>query len=83
MLFNAMSTLFKFVVAAVFIGAVLDRMHIDANEILSEIGFTPEHIYSVIREGFDWALPHLILGAMVLIPIWFIYFLFRPPRLGK
>ncbi|MDO8290116.1 MAG: DUF6460 domain-containing protein [Parvibaculum sp.] len=83
MFFNAMTTLFKFIVVAVFIGAVLDRLDIDANAILIEIGLTPDRIMGVAREGFEWALPHLILGAMVLVPIWVIYFLFRPPRLGK
>ena len=28
----------------------------------------------------NWALPNLMLGALVIVPFWFVIFLFRPPR---
>jgi hypothetical protein len=83
MIYNALSTLFKFVVVAVFVGAVLKEFNISTDAVLADIGLTPDHIMQVAREGFDWALPNLILGALVLIPIWLIIFLLKPPRLGK
>jgi hypothetical protein len=27
-----------------------------------------------------WALPNLTLGALVIMPVWFVIYLFRPPR---
>ena len=27
-----------------------------------------------------WALPNLMLGALVIVPVWFLIYLFRPPR---
>ena len=27
-----------------------------------------------------WALPNLMLGALVIVPVWFVVYLFRPPR---
>lgn len=83
MLYNLLSTLLKFVLGAVLIGAVLNEFHISADNVLRDVGFTPEHIMSIMREGVDWALPHFLLGAMVLIPIWLVIFLLKPPRLGK
>jgi hypothetical protein len=83
MIYNSLSTLFKFIVVAVFVGAVLNKLDISPEAVLVDIGLTPDRILSVAREGLDWALPNLILGALVLIPIWLIIFLLKPPRLGK
>jgi len=83
MIYNALSTAVKFTLVAVLIGAVLNEFNISADEVLSDVGFTPQHIMAILREGIDWALPHFILGALVLIPIWLVIFLLKPPRLGK
>lgn len=83
MIYNTLSTLVKFILVAVFIGAVLNEFNISTDEVLADVGLTPTHIMQVLREGIDWALPHFILGALVLIPIWLIIFLLKPPRLGK
>jgi hypothetical protein len=32
------------------------------------------------RQGVTWALPNLLLGALVIVPVWFLIYLFRPPR---
>ncbi len=83
MIYNALSTAVKFTLVAVLIGAILNEFNISADEVLSDVGFTPQHIMTILREGIDWALPHFILGALVLIPIWLVIFLLKPPRLGK
>jgi hypothetical protein len=36
-------------------------------------------IGELARQGFAWALPNLTLGALVIVPIWFVLYLFRPP----
>ncbi|WP_420560922.1 DUF6460 domain-containing protein [Tepidicaulis sp.] len=65
------------------IGAVLSVFDISAIEVVKEMGLTPEAIRGLISRAFEWALPHFILGAMVIIPIWLIIYLLRPPGLGK
>jgi hypothetical protein len=32
------------------------------------------------RRGIAWAMPHIMLGALVIVPIWLVVYLFRPPR---
>ena len=83
MIYNALSTLIKFILVAVLIGAVLNQFDISADQVLADVGFTPQHIMSMVHEGFDWALPHFLLGALVLIPIWLVLFLLKPPSVGK
>ncbi|HMM13371.1 MAG: DUF6460 domain-containing protein [Parvibaculum sp.] len=83
MFYNFMSTLVKFTLGAVLIGALLNEFNISADQVLTDVGLTPQHIMAVMREGVEWALPHFILGAIVLVPIWIVIFLLKPPRLGK
>ena len=79
MIQHALSVLVKFFIGAVAVGALLSAFDITAEEVLRDVGFTPEAILAFVREGFGWALPHFPLGAMVLIPIWLIIFLLKPP----
>ena len=79
MILNALSTLLKFFIGAVAVGALLSAFDITAEEVLRDIGFTPENILAFVREGIGWALPHFLLGALVLIPLWLVIFLLKPP----
>ena len=31
------------------------------------------------QRGWTWALPNLLLGSLVIVPVWFLLYLFRPP----
>jgi hypothetical protein len=31
------------------------------------------------RKGLDWALPNLLLGSLIIVPVWFVIYLLRPP----
>jgi hypothetical protein len=33
-----------------------------------------------MRRALAWAMPNILLGALVIVPLWFIAFLLRPPR---
>ena len=79
MIQNALSVLIKFFIGAVAVGALLNAFDISAELVLQDIGFTPEAVIAFVREGIGWAMPHFLLGAMVLIPIWLIIFLLKPP----
>ena len=61
-------------------GAVLNALNISAGDVLGEIGMTPEQIMAATQRGFSWALPNIMLGAMIIVPIWLVVFLLRPPR---
>ena len=83
MLYNALSTLAKFVIAAVAVGALLNAFDISAREVLGDLGVTPDAIIAFVQDGIDWALPNFLLGAMVLVPIWVVIFLLKPPKIGR
>lgn len=70
----------KIAVASVLTGAALSALDLSASDVLAGIGMTPEKMGELIQRGITWALPNLILGSLVIVPIWLVVSLFRPPR---
>jgi hypothetical protein len=79
MLFSSLRTLVKIAVASLIVGTILSHFGITAEALLREAGVTPERVSEYGRRIWDWVGPNLMLGAMVIVPIWFLVFLFRPP----
>lgn len=74
------SALVKILLASLATGAVLSALNISAAELLAEIGLTPERVFALLQEGAAWAIPNVVLGSMVIVPIWLVTYLLRPPR---
>jgi hypothetical protein len=58
---------------------VLAHFGITADQVLKDFGVTPDRVVDLLRQGFTWALPNLLLGSLIIVPIWLVVFLFRPP----
>ncbi len=75
-----LSTILKILIASLITGVILNKLDLSADEVLLEMGVTPENVMTFIENGVTWAVPHLVLGSMVILPVWLVVFLFRPPR---
>ncbi len=80
MLYRLLATIAKLLIASLVVGMVLNSLNITAEQVLIDLGLTPERIMSLLRRGFLWALPNIVLGAIVIVPVWLVIYLFRPPR---
>ena len=74
-----LNPLFRTLVASLIVGTVLTHFGITAKQIIRELGLSTERIEDYARQGIAWAWPNLLLGSMIIIPVWFVVFLFRPP----
>jgi acetyl-CoA acetyltransferase len=72
-------TLVKIAVASLVVGTIMAHFGITANKLMHEFGLSTERLEELARRGFAWAWPNVLLGSIVIIPIWFVVFLFRPP----
>ena len=72
-------TLVKVAVASLIVGTVLAHFGITADQVLKDFGVTPDRMIELLRQGFAWALPNLLLGSLIIVPVWLVVFLFRPP----
>jgi len=73
-------TLVKVTVASLVVGALMAHFGITADEVMTQFGLTQERLMELARQGITWALPNLLLGSVVILPVWFLVYLFRPPR---
>ena len=79
-MFQAVSTLFKIAIASLLTGAVLNWLDLSAEQVLLELGMTPDNVMNLADQGMRWAMPNIILGSLVIVPVWVVVYLFRPPR---
>ncbi|MCO5160367.1 MAG: DUF6460 domain-containing protein [Mesorhizobium sp.] len=79
-MFRIISGAFKIVTVSLLTGAALSALDLSAADILIELGLTPERVMDLLQTGAAWALPNIILGSMVIVPIWLVVALLRPPR---
>ena len=80
MLHPFLRTLVKVVVASLVLGTALAHFGITVDQLMLKTGLTPEQLEDYARRGFAWAWPHLLLGSLIIVPVWFLFYLFRPPR---
>lgn len=72
-------TLVKVAIASLVLGTILAHFGITTEHLMAQAGLTPERVAELSRRAFDWALPNVFLGALIIVPVWFLVFLFRPP----
>ena len=82
MLYRGLITLVKLALASLIVGYLLSAARVDPEQLLRELGLSPEQIMEHVQYGAQWALPYLILGAIVIVPVWLIVSLFTPPKKG-
>jgi hypothetical protein len=79
-LYQFLSTLFKIAVISLLVGAGLSFVNISAEDILGSVGLSPMELWVYLHLFIDWAIPNIVLGAFIVVPVWLVIYLFRPPR---
>jgi hypothetical protein len=79
MLHGFLRTLVKVAVASLIVGTILAHFGITTDQVIHEFGLSQDRIMELARQGVTWALPNLLLGSLVIVPVWFLIYLFRPP----
>jgi hypothetical protein len=80
MLAESLRTLVKVAVGSLIVGTILAHFGITSEQLMRGLGLSSDHIVYWGRRGIAWLLPNLVLGALVIIPVWLLAFLFRPGR---
>lgn len=69
----------KVLVASLIVGTILAHFGLTVDQLMRATGLSTERLEDLARTGLAWALPNLLLGALVIVPVWFLFYLFRPP----
>lgn len=79
-MFQFLSMVLKIGLASLICGALLSAFNLSAAEMLAKIGMTPDRILQLVQQALAWALPNIVLGSMIIVPLWAIAYMLRPPR---
>ena len=80
MVHDLVRTLVKLTVASLIVGTAMTHFGVTPDKLVGAFGLTPERAVELAQQGMTWALPNLTLGALVIVPVWLVIYLFRPPR---
>lgn len=79
-MFHALTrTIVKVAIASLIVGTVLSHFGISAEQIVREAGLSQSRFVEFAERAAAWALPNLLLGALIIVPLWFLIYIFRPP----
>ena len=65
-------TIVKIILACLVVGLVLSTLDIDPRNILQSAQGAIEWLIEVGGEFFAWAVTYILIGAIVVIPIWLL-----------
>ena len=72
---SVVSTIVKLAIISLLVGFALAFFGIDPRNLITSLGSTVVSIYEVILRFLQWAVKYILLGAVVVVPIWFVFFL--------
>jgi hypothetical protein len=72
-------TVVKVLIASMIVGTILTHFGIGPDQLVKLTGLSPERLEDLARAGLAWALPNLLLGSLIIVPVWFLFYIFRPP----
>jgi hypothetical protein len=76
---SLLRTVVKIAVASLIVGTILAHFGITIDMLAKEFGLSGARILELVQQGFAWALPNMLLGSLVILPIWVLAYLLRPP----
>jgi len=79
MILPLLRSLVKVIVASLVVGTILAHFGITSEQLMREAGLSPDRIEELARQAVAWALPNVLLGSLVIVPVWLLLYLFRPP----
>jgi hypothetical protein len=79
MFHDLLRTLVKITVASLVVGAAMGHFGVTPDNLMQSVGLSQQRAMELAQQGWAWALPNLVLGSLVIVPVWFLIYLFRPP----
>lgn len=67
------SLIWKLIIASLCVGLVLSFFNIDPVELIQNVPETFGKIIDAILSVINWAGKYVLLGAVIVVPIWFIF----------
>ena len=72
---NVVSTIVKLAILSLLVGFALAFFEVDPRNLLTSLGSTVVEIYELVLRFLRWGIKYVLLGAVVVLPIWLVFYL--------
>lgn len=79
---NIFSTLTKLAIGSLLLGLLLSFFSVSPRKLLEGLGDTALEIFDIIAGMMEWAVQYILIGAIVVVPVWLFLMAWRAFR-GK
>ena len=80
MLARFVASILKLIAASFAVGVILSMVHITHADVLARFGMTPDQFVDKLQGWIAWAIPKIGLGAFIVVPVWLLMSIIRPPK---
>jgi hypothetical protein len=74
------ATIVKLAIVSLLIGLALAFFGITPRGLVENLGSTVLGIYEIVLSFIRWSLEYVLIGAVVVVPVWLVFFLIRVAR---
>jgi hypothetical protein len=71
------STVIKLLVLSLIVGLILAGLNIDPKNVLYSLRDGAIRLFEMGVDAFGWAFTYILIGAVVVIPVWLVLYLLR------
>ena len=75
-----LSVIFRLLLLSILVGVILEVMGLDPLNIFQSLRSLFQRVWDMGFEAVRWLARYLVLGAVIVLPIWLIVRLVRAPR---
>lgn len=79
---SPLAVLGRLVLVSILVGVVLSTLGLDPFDIVRSVERLVQSIWNMGFDAFRWLWRYLLLGAVIVVPIWIVMRLINAPR-GK
>ncbi len=79
---SPLAVLGRLILVSILVGVVLSALGLDPFDIVHSIERLVQSIWNMGFDAFRWLWRYLLLGAVIVVPIWIVMRLINAPR-GK
>lgn len=72
---GAVGTIIKLLIASLLVGLVMHWFGITPRNLIHNFGDSVVRIFGTLSSFIDWAVDYILVGAVIVVPIWLIVFL--------
>lgn len=74
------STIIKLVIVCFLVGFALAFFHLDPKDVLTQLARWAKSLAEWSVGAFGSAVSYILLGAVIVLPIWLVFYLLRAVR---